>query len=134
MASLTGLGSVTITGRAYVNFWSDRHCPEFKDGEWQGDPMPVCEQWQAGEIPIGTEKGDRVTELVGDDLLARESGARGMVSIIVEIAWRQRWNLWALFEGAPFQAERAAYVHFFSPVLLSEDIGTYFRLGTTYKF
>ncbi len=138
MASLTGLGSVTLTGRAYLNLWSDRHCPEYDEsaGDWAGDPMAVCVQWHDGNLQsTDPDKYDRIVTLVGEDgPLGRETGARAMVSFIVEIAWRQRWNLWALFEGAPFQSERAAYTHYFSPVLLEEDIGTYFRLGTTYKF
>ena len=64
----------------------------------------------------------------------RDNGMRLMVSAIVEIALKQRWNIWALFEGAPFQAERAGYVDFFAGPLLEDDIGTYFRFGTTYKF
>jgi len=32
-ASLTALTHVTITGRLYMDFWSDRHCPEEKNND-----------------------------------------------------------------------------------------------------
>ncbi len=132
-ASLSGLGSVTITGRAYLNIWSDRHCAAFKDGEFEGKPIDVCRDYQ--EDTLSTEDRERVDELLdGTNPFKRDNGMRMMVSAIVEIALRQRWNIWAMFEGAPFQAERAAYVDFFASPLLKDDIGTYFRLGTTYKF
>jgi hypothetical protein len=137
-ASLSGLGSVTITGRAFLQFWTDRHCPEREAGGGfaaDKDPISVCERLDDGSI--SAEDRMRVESLVGDgpdDAFSRESGARFMVSIIAEVAIYQHWNLWALFEGPPFQGERAGYTHLFSPSLLKEDIGTYFRLGTTYKF
>jgi len=139
-ASLSGLGSVTMTGRAYVEAWTDRHCPPrdatgaFPDG---AKPLAICERIADGSVSAADL--DRVGKLIGSsnpavDVFNRESGARFMVSVIAEVAIYQQWNLWALFEGAPFQDERAAFVHFFSPALLNKDIGTYFRLGTTYKF
>ena len=56
------------------------------------------------------------------------------VSIITEIAIKQRWNLWFLFEGAPFQDERALFTDEFSQPMFQSDYVTYGRLGLTYKF
>ncbi|HTM20445.1 MAG TPA: PEGA domain-containing protein, partial [Kofleriaceae bacterium] len=130
-ASLSGLGSVTITGRAYLQMWSDRHCPSrdstgaFPMGK---NPIDTCQQLADGTL--AADKLDHVQQMLGMDPnapFARETGARLMVSVIAEIAIYQHWNLWALFEGPPFQGERAAYTDLFSPFLIKEDIGTYFR-------
>lgn len=145
MASLTALTHVTITGRAYLDFWTDRHCPEIKNGEFDGDPIQVCKDYKAraldGGDPAGFTVEDQMTveDLIGasaaTDLFAkRENGARFMTSVIIEAAIRQHWNVWALFEGAPFQGPRAAYTDYFSASMLKEDFGTYFRLGSTFKF
>lgn len=128
MASLTAFGSMTVTGRAYLNAWSDRHCPIAGEGE----PIDICTQG-----PYDANKA-RVDDLLGIRSFAqmedRENGARLMTSLIVEVAIWQRWSLWAMFEGAPFQKERAAYTSLFNGLLLTDDIGTYARLGGTFKF
>jgi hypothetical protein len=136
MASLSGLGSVTITGASYLNIYSDRHCPSydadtmtFEDGF---TPLGVCEGYANDTLSMAQK--ERVEELVGTDPFDRDTSLRLMLSITVEIAIKQKWNIWGQFEGAPFQDERAAFVDEFSGVLFDEDIGTYFRLGTTYKF
>ena len=144
MASLTGLENVTITGRAYLAMWSDRHCPEIlADGKIDGEPLQVCSDYKAfvdGTPPAGFDQDakDRVDLLVGanddSDLFKRETGLRAMLSIIVEVSVRQRWNVWLRVEGAPFQEERAANTDLFSPALTDTDLGTYVHLGTTYKF
>ncbi|WP_045119096.1 PEGA domain-containing protein [Haliangium ochraceum] len=128
LASLTAFGTMTVTGRAYLNTWSDRHCP----AEDEGTPLDVCgmERYMANK--------DRVDRLLGSnnfsDLSERESGVRLMTSLVVEVALWQRWSGWLIFEGAPFQDERAAYTDLFSPAMVDEDIGTYLRFGATYKF
>ena len=128
MASLTAFGSMTVTGRAYLNAWSDRHCPIAGEGE----AIDICAQGQ-----YDANKA-RVDDLLGirsfAEMQDRENGARLMLSLIVEVAIWQRWSLWALFEGAPFQSERAAYTSLFNGALLTDDIGTYARLGGTFKF
>jgi len=137
-ASLSGLGSVTITGRTYLAYWNDRHCPD-RDatGAFPTDKSPLDTCLDIADGSISPSDLMRVEDLVGDgpnDAFKRESGARLMVSVIAEIAVYQQWNLWLLFEGPPFQGERAAFTDLFSPFLTKEDWGTYFRLGTTYKF
>jgi hypothetical protein len=149
--SLTGFGSVTVTGRAYLNFWSDRHCPAaegalgskvFKGGN-NVSPVDTCQELlnlandSNATTTLSADDRSRIGAMIGEepgDPFKRDSGVRAMVSVAVEIAWRQRWNLWGIFEGAPFQEERAAYTDFFNPALIDQDIGTYFRMGATYKF
>jgi hypothetical protein len=144
MASLTGLENVTVTGRAYLSMWSERHCPEvLADDTFDGDPLQVCTDYKAfvdGNPPADftQDDKDRVDELIGadddGDMFNRETGLRAMLSLIIEVAVRQRWNVWLRVEGAPFQGEKASNTTMFSPAMLEEDIGTYIHLGTTYKF
>jgi hypothetical protein len=114
--------------------WTDRHCPAFESGSFEmgTDPLEVCSAY--ANDTLTTEQKARVDLLTDSDPFSRENGARMMVSITAEIAIKQRWNIWAQFEGAPFQEERAAYVDEYNGAMFSEDIGTYFRLGSTYKF
>ncbi len=148
--SLTGFGSVTVTGRAYLNFWSDRHCPGVEDsggskvfkGGSKTSPTETCDELlkTANDSTYMSDKLSadditRINSMIGEgNAFKRDSGVRAMVSVAVEIAWRQRWNLWGMVEGAPFQGERAAYTDFFNPALIDQDIGTYLRMGVTYKF
>lgn len=129
LASLTAFGTMTVTGRAYLDIWSDRHCPT----ETTGDVIDVC------NASSYNNNKQRVDDLIGSnnfaDLLERENGLRLMTSLVVEVALWQRWSVWALFEGAPFQSERAVYTRLFSPALIPrDDISTYLRLGGTFKF
>jgi hypothetical protein len=129
LGSLTAFNVMTVTGRAYFDFWSDRHCPTETDAQ---DALAVC------SMTGYTANMDRVNDLLGSDnfsdLQDREGGARLMAGLVVEIALWQRWSAWGIFEGAPFQAERAAYTDLFSAAMFADDIGTYLRLGGTYKF
>jgi len=144
-ASLTGPGNVTVTGRAYLNIFSDRHCPsQSTAGTFdEGDPTTMCAAYNDGTL--SAEARERVDALIDNvdsaggtkdptALFNRETRVRGMLSVIVEIAVRQRYNIWLIAEGAPFQVERAAYTDKFNKALFSEDISTYFRAGITYKF
>lgn len=127
LASLTAPGNITVTGRAYINFWSDRHC-DSASGDGQLD---VCRD----ETVLDDARLDELGFANRNDLEQRESGFRAMVSIITELAFRQRWTLWFMLEGAPFQAERAAYVNQFNGLIpFDDDILTYVQGGVTYKF
>jgi hypothetical protein len=129
LGSLTAFNVMTVTGRAYFDFWSDRHCSE----QQTEDELDICR-----DPVLFARHMDRLDGLGFEsesELLEREGGARIMTSLIVEVALWQRWSAWALFEGAPFQAERAAFSNLFNPLMPTrDDIGTYVRLGATYKF
>lgn len=127
MLSLTAFGSLTLTGRAYVNTWSDRHCPATTaDGE---EPLAVC-----ASDPAMDERLQQLGFESTAELIERENGARVVVSAIAELALWQRWSIWMLLEGAPLQDERAAFTTRFNQAMFEEDIGTYVRLGGTFKF
>jgi hypothetical protein len=144
-ASLTAVGNVTVSGRAYLDIWSDRHCPSLVDDGmgnqvFDGKPSSTCQGYFA--LENGGDPGDftvedrmRVDSLLGSSsIFGREGGVRGMLQVAVEVAAYQRWNVFVLFEGAPFQSERAAYTNPFNGAMFNSDLGTYFRVGSTYKF
>tara|TARA_R110002073_G_scaffold142117_6_gene293875 strand:+ start:29271 stop:31466 length:2196 start_codon:yes stop_codon:yes gene_type:complete len=133
-ASLTGLGAVTVTGKAYIDLFTDRHCPEFKNGEFssESDPIAVCRAYADGTL--GQAARDRVDSAVGaGNIFDRETGARVMLSLTVEVAVRQHWNLWGTYDGT-FNSERGAYMDDFHRLMLVNDAQQYFHLGATYKF
>lgn len=148
--SLTGLGAVTVTGRAYLNIYSDRHCPGLNAAgtaydDSAADAIAICDQYLAdltgmdvdGEGPISAEKKDRIDNILFSeegDIFDREVGVRLLTSLVIEVAIKQRWNVWLLFEGAPGQSERAAYTDLFASPLPEEDFITYIQLGGTFKF
>jgi hypothetical protein len=57
-----------------------------------------------------------------------------MASVAAEIAFQQRWNIFGILEGAPFQEERALFTQDFSGSMPETDFNLYLRLGLTYKF
>jgi hypothetical protein len=148
LVSLTALTQVTITGRAYVELWSDRHCPALDSSmpnHFEGtDPIEIC------KAIVGTPENNfrptitpgeasRVKQLLGvDDVnkaLDRENGARFLLSIIGEIAFQQQWNAYFILEGSPFQdSERALFTDLFSGAQPANDYRIYARTGLTYKF
>ncbi|HTL33743.1 MAG TPA: PEGA domain-containing protein [Kofleriaceae bacterium] len=140
-ASLTALAHVTITGRFYFDIWSDRHCPELKStGGFDGDPIAICQDY-ANLMSTDLDKFHRINKLTtGDENTPwvptdRESGIRLMASVIAEIAIQQRWSMFGILEGAPFQNERALFTSDFSHSMPSDsDFNLYLRLGLTYKF
>lgn len=154
LASLTALAHVTITGRAYFEVWSDRHCPSRAttgNKVFDGDAISVCAGYYnsfspatpavAGDGTTPVLTGDdkmRAETLTGwktqDDVFSRENGVRFMTSIIAEVAVDQHWTLFGLFEGAPFQAERALFTTNFAHSMFDRDYNLYLRLGATYKF
>jgi hypothetical protein len=129
-ASLSALGAVTITGRAYLNAWTDRHCPGEAN---EGSPTDLCRQYRANALDRETKR--RVDDLVGEgNMFDRDNGLRAIISLAVELAMSDRWNLWVLIEGAPRQEERAAFTDLFHGAMFEEDARTYLRGGLTYKF
>lgn len=157
MASLTALTHVTITGRLYLDVWSDRHCPTQKatpvnpgSDIFEGDgadaatnpsdrsEIQVCRDFYLGAANKSDPEIMRVTQLTGwtqpDDVFGREDGIRLMASIIAEIAFDQHWNIFGLLEGAPFQGERALFTNLFTKSMFDTDYNFYARVGLTYKF
>ena len=143
LASLTALTHVTVTGRAYAEVWSDRHCPGLDPTSANGfdgsDPLPICQQLKNGHITAADRA--RVKKLLGTDAatddgaFGRDSGARFMLSLVGEIALQQQWNLFVLIEGAPFQqSERALFTSLFAASMPDTDPQFYARVGLTYKF
>lgn len=137
MASLTGLGAATLTGRAYLNMYTDRHCPVLNDagtGFEKSDPPDVCLEYLEGTID--PEDKRRIDRLMGGDgeIFNRESGVRAMVSFAIEVALSQNWSIWGLFEGVPRQDERAGYTDVLHDSMVEKDPRSYFSLGATYKF
>jgi len=142
MVSLTALAHVTITGRAYLEVWSDRHCPSqattptaTNDG-FDGDALGVCKQYKDGTL--SADDKTRVESLTGwknpSDVFNRENGARFLLSILAEIALDQHINVFGVFESAPLQSERALFTNTFSHSMLDADHELYLRFGASYKF
>ena len=148
IASLTALSNVTISGRAYLQFWSDRHCPALNSTMANGfegtDPTDTCVGYKArvvdGMDPVNfsvddARRAEKLTGKTGTDFFDRDGGARFMLSIIGEIALQQRWNLFVIVEGAPFQgSERALFTNLFSGPMPTTDYLLYGRFGVSYKF
>ena len=141
VASLTALTRVTVSGRLYFQVWSDRHCPELATGgNFDGDAIDTCKRYKQtieGGASLTAEERARLEELTGQsgmDFFSRENGTRLMLSAAAEIAIKQRWNIWFLLEGAPFQSERALLTDAFSAPMFESDFVTYGRAGATYKF
>jgi hypothetical protein len=138
IASLTALSNVTISGRAYLQLWSDRHCPELLGGRTfeATDPTEICEKFRDPSMltPQERARAEKLTGATGDEIFGRDNGARFMLSVIAEIAVRQRWTMYGILEGAPFQGERALFTGMFSSVMLDQDAVIYARAGLSYKF
>lgn len=151
LVSLTALTHVTITGRAYAEVWSDRHCPGLDTSmvnHFDGtDPIQVCTDFlgspRNGFMPTANPvERARVKKLIGSDavgptspLFDRENGARFLLSIVGEIAIQQEWNVYFILEGAPFQqAERALFTSMFAAPMGDNDYRIYARTGLSYKF
>ena len=138
-ASLTALSHVTITGRAYLNMWSDRHCPDTDttktNGFATGDPIKVCKDYLANTLTAEDKsRAEALTGNTGADFFGRDNGIRLMLAVGAEIAVQQRWNVFGILEGAPFQNERALFTNTFSGPMFDSDFILYLRLGIAYKF
>ncbi|MDB4956705.1 MAG: hypothetical protein JWO36_4274 [Myxococcales bacterium] len=150
LASLTALAHVTISGRLYLNIWSDRHCPVKKANPigstdvFEGDDATTHAEIQACRDFYNNAASTTDPEIVKikadtgwktrDDVFGRENGIRVMASIVSEIAVDQHWNFFGILEGAPFQGQRALFTNEFAHSMFNTDYNLYLRLGLTYKF
>jgi PEGA domain len=145
MASLTALTHVTITGRLYLDVWSDRHCPDKKTtgmtsptDVFNGDAIGVCKTFYFNATDANNPDIVRIKQLTGwqnpDDVFGRENGVRLMASIIAEVAIQQHWNVFGMLEGAPFQPERAFFTNEFAHSMFDTDFNLYVKVGLSYKF
>ncbi|HET9986887.1 MAG TPA: PEGA domain-containing protein [Kofleriaceae bacterium] len=145
LASLTALTHVTITGRLYLDVWSDRHCPDKKTAGmtgptdvFDGDAIGACKYFYANAADTTNPDIMRITKLTGwtkpDDVFGRENGVRLMASIIAELAIYQNWNAFGILEGAPFQSERAFFTNEFAHSMFDTDFNLYVKVGLSYKF
>jgi len=145
LASLTALTHVTITGRLYLDVWSDRHCPDKKtmgmtspSDVFDGDAIGACKFFYANASNTTNPDVMRITKLTGwtqpDDVFGRENGVRLMASIVAELAIYQNWNAFGILEGAPFQGERAFFTNEFAHSMFDTDFNLYVKLGLSYKF
>jgi hypothetical protein len=139
LASLTALAHATITGRAYFEFWSDRHCPVLDSSMPNGfegtDPIKVCTDLKQNMLSDADRA--RVRKLLGADATGfdRDNGVRFLLSIIGEIAIEQEFSVFLILEGAPFQqAERALFTNLFSGSMADRDYRIYGHAGVTLKF
>jgi hypothetical protein len=136
MASLTGLGAASVTGRAYMNAYTDRHCPGVKeDGTFgQADAPELCDEYLAGTIdPVVKARVDQLLDGDGE-IFNRDGGVRLITSMAIEIAIHQHWSIWLLVEGVPRQEERAAFTDVLHRSMFEKDPRSYITGGATYKF
>jgi hypothetical protein len=140
LASLTALTHVTVSGRLYLEYWNDRHCPGLPtNGALDDGAIDACKYYKQVVIDEKmttpeTERFETLTGMKGTEFFGRESGVRVNLSVAAEIAVDQHYNVWFLLEGAPFQNERALFTNHFIGTMPSRDHGTYLRAGITYKF
>lgn len=143
VASLTALTHVTISGRAYAQFFSDRHCPALdastKNGFANTDPIDVCVKYLDdlnGGTALDADSKKRAETLTGNSGMGffdRDNGVRFNLEIGAELAIQQRWNVYGILSGA-FGGERALFTNLFSGPMPDTDYQLYLRIGTSYKF
>ncbi len=135
--------AVTITGRAYLDIWSDRLCGLDDMGNNLQSSVPdVCVNTISATDPKVIEAvklthhamtTDAMTAV--KDLHERDTYARMMVSFVAEVAINVQMNFYLIFEGAPFQSQRAAHSHIFNGTMVSDTDPIYNgQIGLSIKF
>ncbi len=135
LGSMTFQNRVVLSGRAYLNVWSDRLCGLTEDAMGMEiiDPSApdVC---QPGADPMDIMRAQDLTGEM-DYAKARDTGVRLYLSAVAEAAIFPKMSVFVIFEGAPFQGERAAHTNLFNgSVPFDEDIIYNFKAGATLKF
>jgi len=124
----SGINAVTVTGRAFFDVWSDRLCGVEKDGKTLVAGAPsIC-------TPDAVEAARLKEDFGITDVIARNNGVRFYISLVVEAAVTEKMNLFFIFEGAPFQSQRAAHTDVFNGTMLGSDPIYNGRVGMTFKF
>jgi hypothetical protein len=146
IGSITFQHLVTVSGRAYLDFWSDRLCavPDRKnDPDMDGIPNEgptVCTGNYDGDTIRAMRDFDRASLVLGrnvtmpQDLQARDNGLRFFLSFVFEAAIYPQVGIFFLFEGAPFQDERAAHIDLFNSQMFDDDPIYNLKLGLSAKF
>lgn len=117
----------TVSARLYLDAWSDRLCSTDDTGKPQG--ADVC-TGKASAADVA-----RAEAIHGTDLFARDTGVRIYTSAVAEIAVSPVVNFFVVFEGTPFQDQRAGFTGLFTPTLVSDSDPIYnVRAGLTFKF
>jgi len=128
----SGTNAVTVTGRAYVDIWSDRLCGLDKDGTTVIEGAPdICTS-----MAPTMEELDQLSDFGVDpaDITARDNGMRFYLSLVAEAAISEKMNLFFIFEGAPFQTPRAAHSNLFNGTMIGVDPIYNGKVGVTLKF
>jgi hypothetical protein len=110
---------LTFSARAFLNIYSDRHCPTSQESS----ELEVCTSTDL--FKLGLERGD---------LRERFDGLRFMLSAIIEVSVHRHVNIFGIFEGAPFQGNRRAYSDPFASLMPETDPGVYGRAGVSFKY
>lgn len=137
VGSITFRNLVTVSGRAYLDFWGDKLCGPAAKGDGDGIPdngPSVCTATPAaGEYARATELlGETVDEW--EDLQDRFFGLRAYVSAVVEAAIWERLSLFGMIDGAAGQNERPSYTSLFNDTLFEYDPVYTVKVGMTAKF
>src|SRR5262249_34668433 len=114
-----------------LSLWSDRLCEaKSATGAFPTDGPDVCKNLAS------TDDQQKAVVLHGGmDLWSRDTGARFFLSAVVEAGIAENFNIFAVFEGAPFQDGRAAFSSLFNSSMLGKDDPIYSgRVGLTFKF
>ncbi len=85
---------ITVTGRAYLDIWSDRLCAAPASGMVVSDEGPDVCQGKADSADAA-----KAVSLAGTDIYARNNGARVMISLIVEASIQKYVGIFFIFEG-----------------------------------
>jgi hypothetical protein len=121
---------IAISARGWLDFWSDRLCKEPEMGQTVSASGP--------DVCTGTaspEDQAKALSLTGGNLYNRDAGLRLYLSLAVEGGVTENMSLYFIFEGAPFQDERAGHSNLFTSTLAGRDDPIYnARLGLTFKF
>jgi hypothetical protein len=139
----------TFTGRGYVDIYSDRMCAGRGDTppEDLNSSREVCRAYDAAKGVAGatsisndvsTQLGDFKTKAGmpadWDPRDGRISGTRFLLQAALEIAATPQSSIYLIIEGAPFGAERAAFMDLWNSIMPRHDTLFYARAGMTFKF
>ncbi len=134
LASVTFNNLVTISGRAYLDMWSDRLCKEARCTS-KSNPTngpDVCQGMTQASLADIT----KAQELHGEmDLTTRDTGARVSSRFVVEPASRRTSTSSPSSRARRSRTSRASHSSLFTRPLLSEDDPIdNGRAGVTFKF